>query len=67
MRVAAQLVLTGDQASRLERYERGPRTAARLVLRAKVVLLAAQGKQDMEIAALLGWFRGSLHAGGRAF
>jgi hypothetical protein len=37
----------------LEAYARGRRTAARLVLRARIVLLAAQGKQDLEIAALL--------------
>ena len=58
MRVAAQLVLTGDQASRLEGYARGRSTAAQLVLRAKVVLLAAQGKQDLERSLLCwGWFR----------
>jgi transposase len=54
MRVAAQVVLTGDQRSQLESYARGRRTAARLVLRARIVLLASQGKQDLEIAALLG-------------
>ena len=54
MRVAAQVVLTEDQALRLESYARGRRTAARLVLRANIVLLAAQGRQDLEIAAHLG-------------
>ena len=54
MRVAAQVVLTGDQALRLEAYARGRRTAARLVLRAQIVLLASQGRQDLEIAAALG-------------
>ena len=54
MRVAAQVVLTGDQRSRLESYARGRRTAARLVLRARIVLLASEGTQDLEIAALLG-------------
>lgn len=54
MRVAAQVVLTGDQASRLAAYARGRRTAARLVLRARIVLLASEGKQDLEIVALLG-------------
>ena len=54
MRVAAEVVLTGEQAAQLEAHRRGRRTAARLVLRARIVLLAAEGKQDMEIAALLG-------------
>jgi transposase len=54
MRVAAQVVLTEDEAAQLEAYARGRRTAARLVLRARIVLLAWQGKQDLEIAAMLG-------------
>jgi len=54
MRVAGQVVLTGEQSAQLAAYARGRRTPARLVLRARIVLLASEGKQDLEIAALLG-------------
>ncbi len=53
MRIAPQVVLTIDQKTKLETYARGRRMPARLVLRAKIVLLAAEGKQDIEIARLL--------------
>ena len=51
MRIAARVILTDEQSAQLEAYARGRRIAARLVLRAKIVLLAAEGKQDLEIAA----------------
>jgi transposase len=54
MRIAAQVMLTAEQKAELESYARGRKTAARLVLRARIVLLAAEGKQDLEIAAALG-------------
>src|ERR1039458_1249665 len=54
MRVAAEIVLTGEQKSELERFARGRRTEARLVLRARIVLLAADGHTDLEIAQRLG-------------
>jgi transposase len=54
MRIAARVILTDEQSAQLEAYARGRRIAARLVLRAKIVLLAAEGKQDLEIAAALG-------------
>jgi hypothetical protein len=41
MRIAPQVVLTIDQRTKLETYARGRRIPARLVLRAKIVLLAA--------------------------
>jgi len=53
MRVAAKVVLTGEQRAELERLARGRRTQARLVLRARVVLLAAEGHPDLEIAERL--------------
>lgn len=53
MRIAPQVVLTKEQRYKLEAYARGRRTPARLVLRARIVLLAADGKQDLEIARLL--------------
>src|SRR5260370_41661910 len=54
MRVAAEIVLTSEQKSELERLTRGRRTEARLVLRARIVLLAADGHTDLEIAERLG-------------
>src|SRR5260370_40538629 len=54
MRVAAEIVLTSEQKSELERLTRGRRTEARLVLRARIVLLAADGHTDLGIAERLG-------------
>src|SRR5713226_7286810 len=54
MRVASEIVLTSEQKSELERFARGRRTEARLVLRARIVLLAADGHTDLEIAERLG-------------
>lgn len=54
MRCGGAGSVEGEQKSRLEAYARGRRTAARLVLRALIVLLACEAKQDLEIAAMLG-------------
>ena len=67
MRIAARVILTDEQSAQLEAYARGRRIAARLVLRAKIVLLAAEGKQDLEIAAALGVVARTAAAGGLAF
>lgn len=53
MRIAAAVVLSAEKRAKLESYARGRRIPARLVLRARIVLLAAEGKQDLEIARLL--------------
>ena len=53
MRIAPQVVLTSEQRAGLEAYARGRRTPARVVLRARIVLLTAEGKQDLQIARLL--------------
>jgi transposase len=53
MRIAPQVVLTSEQRARLEAYACGRRTPARVVLRARIVLLTAEGKQDLKIARLL--------------
>lgn len=53
MRIAPQVVLTSEQRTGLEAYARGRRTPARVVLRARIVLLTAEGKQDLQIARLL--------------
>ncbi len=54
MRVAPQVVLTEDQERTLYQWARGRSLPARQVARARVVLLAAAGKQDLEIAAEIG-------------
>jgi len=53
MRIALQVILNGEQRAKLEAYARGRRTPARVVLRARIVLLAAEGKQGFRIAHLL--------------
>ena len=53
MRVAPPITLSDEDQAVLERWSRGRSTPARLVLRAKIVLLAAEGKQNKAIAAEL--------------
>jgi len=53
MRVAAEVVLTEDQRVELERCARGRKTQARLVLRARIVLLAADCHTNLEISQRL--------------
>ena len=53
MRVAAQVVLTDEQISELSAYARSRSVALRIVERANIILQAAEGKQDQEIAAAL--------------
>lgn len=53
MRIAPSVSLSSQQQAQLEAYARGRSVAARLVERSKIVLLAAKGKQDSEIAAAL--------------
>jgi len=50
MRIAPKIVLTADEKKTLEQWARGRSTPARLVGRARIVLLAAEGKQNREIA-----------------
>ncbi|HEX9785855.1 MAG TPA: IS630 family transposase [Opitutaceae bacterium] len=50
MRVAPKVVPTDEQRTILHRWARGRTTPARLVRRAKIVLLAAEGKENLEIA-----------------
>lgn len=54
MRVAPQIILTEEQRKVLRRWARGRKTAARVVRRSQIVLLAAEGKDNLEIAAELG-------------
>jgi transposase len=53
-RVAPTVVVTEEQRARLQRGSRGRSTAARLVNRAKIVLYAADGWNNSEIADELG-------------
>lgn len=50
MRVAQALTLTGEQRTTLVRWSRGRSTPARLVLRAKITLRAADGMLNKDIA-----------------
>ena len=50
MRVAVSIMLTGDERATLQRWARGRSVEARRVLRAKIVLAAATGRQNKEIA-----------------
>src|SRR5215471_7452222 len=53
MRIAPAIQLTPDQQSLLESQARSRSLPARLVERSRIVLLAARGKQDQEIAHTL--------------
>ena len=50
MKHARQITLTDDERRTLDRWTRGRRTPARLVLRAKIVLLAADEMMNKDIA-----------------
>jgi transposase len=54
MRVAVQVVLSAKEREDLERLAVGRKVPARVVERAGIVLLAAEGKQNREIAKILG-------------
>jgi transposase len=57
MRVAKAITLTDDERATLTRWSRGRSTQARLIQRAKIVLAAAEGRENKEIAAELGCTR----------
>jgi transposase len=57
MRVAKAIVLTGSERVTLTKWTRGRSTPVRLVQRAKIVLAAADGKRNDEIASELGCTR----------
>jgi len=54
MRVAPKIVLADEVHQTLERWSHGRSTPARQVLRAKIVLAAAEGKENQAIAEELG-------------
>jgi len=53
MRVAQSIELTESEIKTLSRWSRGRRTQARLMKRAKIILMAAEGEQNKNIAELL--------------
>lgn len=57
MRVAVLISLTDQERSTLTKWSRGRSTPARLVLRARIVLAAAAGRENKDIAAELGCTR----------
>jgi transposase len=54
MRVARPVVLNPEQKQSLEQCARARSRSVRMVERARIVLLAAAGKQDKEVAVELG-------------
>ena len=50
MRVARLITLTEEQRSQLQSYARGRKVPRRLVERASMILLAAESKENLEIA-----------------
>jgi transposase len=57
MRVAKVITLTDEERVKLTKWTRGRSTPARLVQRAKIILAAADGRQNQDIAAELGCTR----------
>jgi hypothetical protein len=53
MRRAVAITLTDEERVTLSRWARGRSVEARLVLRAKIVLAAAEGGENKQIAAEL--------------
>ena len=51
MRIAKVITLTDEERATLQKWSRGRSTPSRLVLRAKIVLAAAQGERNDQIAA----------------
>ena len=54
VRVAPEIVLSDDERAELKKLVRSGRTSVRLALRARIVLLAADGVQNKDIAKQLG-------------
>jgi transposase len=54
VRVAQKVVLTHEERDELNRLVRSKQTSVRLAQRARIVLLAAGGQQNKDIAALVG-------------
>ena len=57
MRVAPRIVLSSEERRKLEKLARSRRTPVRLAQRSAIVLSAADGKQNKDIASQLGFSR----------
>lgn len=57
---ATEIVLSDDERAELQRWARRPTSAAGLALRAKIVLAAAEGGSNTELAVRLGVNRGTV-------
>lgn len=53
MKIAPEIILTNEERAALDRWSRGRSTPVRLVLRSKIVLMAANGKMNKVIARRL--------------
>lgn len=60
MRTACEIVLTDRERISLERWSRGRSTPTRLVLRSRMILLAAKGMMNQDIAKEVGTSRQSV-------
>jgi transposase len=60
MRRACEITLTDTDRATLERWSRSRSTEARLVERARIVLLAAEGRENQDIASELGITRATV-------
>lgn len=67
MRVAVRVFLSAEERAELERLARGRQVPARVGERARIVLLAAEGKQNREIARLCGVARKTVSLWRRRF
>ena len=54
MRVAPKVIVTDEDRETLQRWARGRSTPVRLMQRARIVLMAAEGRENKDIAAELG-------------
>lgn len=60
MRIAIEIVLTAGEQEELMTLVRSGLTSVRLALRARIILLSAQGMQNKDIAVELGVDRGQV-------
>ncbi len=67
MKVAVSIPLSPEERSELEKLARGRKVATRVVERARIVLLAAEGKQNREIAEISGATRRTVGVWRRRF
>jgi transposase len=67
MKVAVPVVLSVEEREELEKLARGRKVAVRVAERARIVLLAAEGKQNREIAEICGVTRRTVGVWRRRF